>query len=113
MEKDRRNIYTCDECFGQIVTLDVDEGVTPMFLRCRATPKCEGNMSSAMYPKRLPIKYKPTYEWYKPTGKAFKKLNSGMKDHVERGGLDLRPILKKNYDEWDMWLLDTILSGND
>ena len=34
-----KNIYTCPKCGGQTVTIDVDEGVTPFMLRCRATGK--------------------------------------------------------------------------
>ena len=47
--KERINQYTCRDCKESTVTVDVDEGVTPMFLACRATPDCKGTMASAMY----------------------------------------------------------------
>lgn len=54
----RKNLYVCDTCRGVIATEDVDEGVTPAFLACRAdgtedwdTPKkCKGTMQSQWYP---------------------------------------------------------------
>lgn len=32
------NVYRCRECGGETVTVNLDDGVTPMFLRCRARP---------------------------------------------------------------------------
>ena len=91
----RENVYTCPKCHGFTVTVDVDEGVTPMFLKCRASGSegdCDGNAVSAMYPKGPRPSYvpAPSWEWFKPTGKAYKKLSPAMKDHVDRGGLDIR-----------------------
>lgn len=91
----RENVYTCPKCRGYTVTVDVDEGVTPFLLDCRASGReadCDGMARSAMYPQgprpaHIP---EPAWEWFKPTGKAYKRLSPAMKDHVDRGGLDIR-----------------------
>lgn len=91
----RENVYTCKKCGGYTVTVDVNEGVTPFILRCRASGKegdCDGDAYSAMYPDgprpaRIPP---PAWEWFKPTGSEYNKLSRAMKEHVDRGGLDIR-----------------------
>lgn len=91
----RENVYTCPKCEGFTVTVDIDEGVTPMFLNCRASGEegdCDGMAVSAMYPKgprpaRIP---EPAWEWFKPDGDEYENLSPAMKDHVDRGGLDIR-----------------------
>ena len=113
---ERENVYTCQKCGGYTVTVDVEEGVTPFMIICRAKPKvgamdkilrdggiiirkrhkdefeCDGEAHSAFYPKgprpmHIPA---PAWEWYKPIGDAYKKLSVAMKEHVDQGGLDLR-----------------------
>lgn len=102
----RKNAYWCEACHGYVVTIDVDEGVTPMFLACRVKGDpsdpgndCKGMSQSMMYPKEPwpetdgygnPIPTEPTWEWFKPADPS--KLPPGMREHVEKGGLDLRPI---------------------
>lgn len=87
----RRNAYVCNECGGIVVTVNRHEGVTPMMLRCRATPSCGGMMASRMY--RLPPGApEPSFEWYSPSRSERRKLSPAMRDHVDRGGLDIRPI---------------------
>lgn len=82
----RTNRYTCGTCGGHIITVDRDEGVTPMFLNCRATPGCGGRMASEMY---LVLDGEaPTHEWYRPTG----KVKARDRDYVASGGLLIRPI---------------------
>jgi hypothetical protein len=84
------NTYRCDTCRKQIVVAHVDEGVTPMFLLCRATPLCPGRMTSAMY--RCDQTLEPTHEWYKPT--KLPPKGSVMRQHVQMGGLLLREKAK-------------------
>lgn len=84
--KGKKNIYTCSTCGAKIITVDLDEGTTPMFLSCRATPNCAGRMSSAMY--QVDQTQQPTHEWYKPTG----KVRGAFREHVERGGLLIRVV---------------------
>ena len=96
MRLPRENAYVCPKCKAPTVTVDVDDGVTPMFLGCRATPGCDGMAQSSMYPKepRPPWVPEPAWEWYRPTLKQAKKKEArypGTLDHVRRGGLLLRP----------------------
>ncbi len=84
----RINVYICEVCHKPIVTKDVDEGVTPMFLSCKVTPGCPGKMVSGMY--RVPQGLLPDYEWYKPS--SLEGLEPSTREHVERGGLLLRPV---------------------
>lgn len=81
------NTYTCKTCGKRIVTKDVNEGTTSMFLLCRATRGCSGTMRSGMY--QVDQSLTPTHEWYTP-----EKLpkDPAMRQHVEMGGLMLREI---------------------
>ena len=86
----RLNMYTCDTCHGFIVTINRVEGTTPMELTCRATPGCHGLSESSWY--RVSPALVPDHEWYRPTGDEYARLSPGMRDHVDRGGLDIRRI---------------------
>jgi len=91
----RENVYVCQKCGGLTVTVDIDEGVTPFMLKCRASGKegdCDGFAQSSFYPSgpRPPHIPSPSWEWFKPTGKDYKKLSRAMKEHVDAGGLDIR-----------------------
>lgn len=109
--KGKRNAYYCDVCRGYVVTIDRDAGVTPMFLACRVKgdPRdpandCKGRSRSMMYPPEpwpeedgygTPIPTEPTWEWYMPDEDECKRLKGedlGAWEHVEKGGLLLRPI---------------------
>ncbi len=92
---DRENVYVCRECGGHTVTIDIDEGVTPFLLGCRASGRegdCKGKAESAFYPKgprpaHIPA---PSWEWYKPAPDEYKWLSGPIKDHVDQGGLLIR-----------------------
>lgn len=90
------NAYRCDKCGGNTVTLDVDEGVTPMFLGCRADGTetgCDGRAVSMGYPKGpAPAWAVPQWEWYKPAPIEMRGMSPEMRDHIQRGGLALRRI---------------------
>lgn len=104
----KKNAYFCESCQGYVITIDRDEGVTPMFLACRvkgdpkdAANDCDGRMTSTMYPDEPwppedgygnAIPTEPTWEWYKPDAEETAKLEPGTREHVERGGLMLRQI---------------------
>lgn len=108
--KNQKNAYWCESCGGYIVTIDVDDGVTPMFLSCRVMgdigPEntCHGKMRSMMYPDEpwpvedpagIPIPTIPTWEWYMPDPKEVKRLkrkNRELYEHIHKGGLVLRKI---------------------
>jgi hypothetical protein len=79
----RVNAYVCE--YGCIlVTIDVDDGVTPFMIKCRKKPtkqrpllpplmdkhgECKGMARSSFYPKApIPKNYPPiTHEWRKPS----------------------------------------------
>jgi hypothetical protein len=89
----RHNVYTCDSCKQWIVTVDREEGVTPMMLRCRATKDCNGTMFSAFY--QVPAELQgaqPTYEWRKPETGEYLRSDPATREHVDRGGLLIYPI---------------------
>jgi hypothetical protein len=88
-----RNAYRCKECGRYSVTVHVDQGVTPLFLRC-LREGCEGQSVSAMYPPEPWPKGlgEATHEWYRPDAKQMKKLTPGELQHVKQGGLLLREI---------------------
>ena len=64
--KGKKNIYTCRKCCGHIVTVDVDDGVTPFMLKCRATEGCDGTMHSSLY-RVFDQKMAAAFEWYRPS----------------------------------------------
>lgn len=61
---DRINQYDCDRCNRSIVTQDVDKGVTPFRVFCKAVPGCQGMMTSKCYRVKLP-ESDVTHEWYR------------------------------------------------
>lgn len=113
MSVGEKNAYFCDDCHGYIVTVDRDEGVTPMFLACRVKGEptdpendCEGTSRSMMYPGEPwpeedglghPIPTEPTWEWYTPEAEEILTLDVESVDHVRKGGLLLRQIKKEGH----------------
>ena len=85
----KENTYTCDTCGQFMVTVHVDDGVTPMLLRCRVSG-CKGMGHSAWYRGRPEGAGEPRWEWFKPTERAIKRMTPEMQDHIRSGGLDLR-----------------------
>ena len=102
--KGRENVYTCQACGGTVVTVDRDTGTTPFMISHSevAGSGCNGPMYSAFYPKgpRPPHIGAPTHEWYAPTKAELKAecashdryTRDAIRQHVEMGGLLLRPI---------------------
>lgn len=82
------NRYTCKKCDGAIVTRDLDEGTTPMFIGCRVTDGCDGMMSSSMY---CDVTGEPDYVWRKPTKVEYMAASVAMCQHFDLGGLDIFP----------------------
>ena len=88
------NSWKCDECGRLTNAIHVDEGVTPMFLACRATPGCAGRAVSAGYPSPpVPphVADNIGWEWYKPTERWARRKGPEMLKHVRSGGLAIRP----------------------
>jgi hypothetical protein len=101
MSDPRINVYTCQVCGKHSVTVDVDKGVTQSMIGCRAQNgsrrKCIGMAYSSFYPRGPKPAHigEPQWEWYKPTDEQLKAHYSGglleqMREHVAKGGLDLR-----------------------
>lgn len=89
MKLERRNAYFCKACKRIIITVDVNEGVTPMFIQC---PECYCPATSFMYqlPGALHLGVEAEYEWYKPSESETLLLSKGEADHVFNGGLLMR-----------------------
>lgn len=81
------NIYE-GPCRHQLVTIDRDEGVTPMFKAC---PQCGARLHSTGYPIGAQSAT-PTHEWYRPSPKAARRMGPEMEQYVKAGGLAFRPI---------------------
>lgn len=88
----RLNSYTCSEGHV-IITIDRDEGTTPMLMECKH-PNCGKQSTSSFY--NVPQGSVPTYEWYKPDLSNVKGFEM---DHVLRGGLLIRKIDESKVDE--------------
>lgn len=85
------NAYNCEVCKANTVTIDVDPGVTPMFLGCRRTPNCKGTAVSSGYPDLEPpphIMAGLQWEWTLP--EPDEKLKPGEREWIDDGGLLLR-----------------------
>jgi hypothetical protein len=89
----RHNAYRCDDCGAYTVVVHVDAGVTPMFLACRATESCRGRGVSLGYPSGpIPAHLLPArWEWYRPERGDRVLRDVALRQHVEQGGLVLRP----------------------
>ena len=83
----KKNVYVCQACGRKIVTLDIDEGVTPFMIPCKETEGCEeGLMRSCFYSvdQTLPV----NYVWFIP--KSLDGYSESMIEHINKGGLDIR-----------------------
>lgn len=83
----KKNIYVCEKCQGHVVTVDVDAGVTPFMLGCKATDGCKGMMKSSMY-RVYDQTMKAAFEWHLQSSTVG--MSEAMNHHTEMGGLSLR-----------------------
>ena len=85
MSKGDRNGYQCQnpKCGHVLLTIDLDDGVTPMMKRCS---KCNSPAFSMWY-RNVPEGPTEGY-WYRP--RSTRGMSPEMRDHVEQGGLDYR-----------------------
>lgn len=97
----RVNGWICQSCGVPTYCVHVHHGTTPMFLACRAEglppddAECKGTGVSMGYPRPMPPRHVVTaitFEWYKPEEDEYRRLLAQMRDHVDRGGLLIRPI---------------------
>ena len=90
--KGRVNGYGCQnrQCRYVMVTVDVDDGVTPFMVGC---PNCGTQAHSFFYPTQgCPPAEKATHEWYAPDEEERRELSAAELDQVERGGLLLQRL---------------------
>lgn len=87
----RVNCYVCPSCAHITKTKDIDPGVTPMFFTCE---NCGCPNASSSFFKDIAPGQEPTFEWYRPDLKEVmkKRDNSGLLDHIFKGGLCQRKI---------------------
>jgi hypothetical protein len=83
----RTNIYTCDKCRGEVVTKDIDPGVTPFMISCRFKQGCKGTMTSNFYQCSQNLPY--SFEFYRP--ETIDSFDPETIEHLRKGGLLLRP----------------------
>jgi len=109
------NGYVCDTCNRATYIVHVADGVTPMFLACRAEgvepaeAECKGQATSMMYPTPPVPDYVVAavmWEWFgaePPPKRRFDfqtkrfyfppdPLTPDEREHVSKGGLLLRPL---------------------
>lgn len=92
-----KNAYVCDHCASVIITIDRDVGTTPFMLACRYSGrKCPGMMQSRFY--HISQQLSASHQWVKPSKSDMRRLrmnkNKPMLDHVNQGGLLLKPWSK-------------------
>lgn len=87
-----KNAYRCEKCKGEIVTVNLSDGVTPFMIRCRANwpGECGGMAQSRMY--NIDQSRPALWGWYTPDAEALAKLDSETQEHVRKGGLILRKL---------------------
>ena len=94
------NAWECRSCGKYTVTKDIHVGVTPMFLRCRATEGCGELAMSLGYPSNEPPqKFKDAlaWEWYRPSQEEFDAMKDpDEQEYVMSGGLMIREIQEQN-----------------
>lgn len=87
---DRRNCYTCtvDKCGWFVITVDADEGVTPMFIECR---RCGGDARSSFYRVADWMRNAtPNAEWRKEMPASYTKFERKISaEYAQKGGLFL------------------------
>lgn len=93
----KKNIYTCTK-EHKIVTIDIADGTTPMFIGC-PIKGCGAQAQSQFY-EDVNEKLTPAYEWFRPDDHQVmtevRKLTEeegdvdGFIDHLHQGGLIMR-----------------------
>lgn len=101
MEKrEMLNRYTCLNCGKHITTINLEDGVTPAFVKCRFG--CEALMRSHWYQVHQLNSGgvgEITHEWYRPDEEELKTSPTAVQEHVKLGGL----LLRKHFGVLDMW----------
>lgn len=91
--KNKINVYTCTSCKHPIVTINLDEGVTPFMIGCPRKECALGKFTdarSSFY--NVDQRIIPVYGWYRK-----KEADPGGLDHHNNGGLFLRKLTKDEF----------------
>jgi len=87
------NGYKCEQCSHVTFTINEVDGTTPFMIKCRRNNiGCADRAMAQSLFYRVPQDSRPDWEWYRPEGEAFEKLDDWSKDHVNAGGLLLRKL---------------------
>lgn len=92
--KGYKNIYLCHACGHGFVSIDTDDGVTPFTTGCRRSG-CTSVAMSLFYrcPQEMLANITPAIDWYRPAAAEVAMLSPATREHVDKGGLLLRPHL--------------------
>lgn len=92
--KPRYNGYRCMICGRTYLTVDLGDGVTPMFMTCLMDEECGGKAVSLGYPSMKALFGAPLLvEWVVPSAKDTEKItHQGLLDHFAQGGLMRRAV---------------------
>ena len=85
-DRGKINEYTCEKGH-KIVTINTDEGTTPLTIKCRHR-MCNRIATSELY--LVDQTQEPTHEWYRPNN--LEELSDWDLHHIELGGLLLRKL---------------------
>lgn len=78
------DLYECEKCKHQKITLYVDKGVTPFMIKCVC-----GNFMQHTKSYRSVPEYVRVFKWKRPTLEQLMNLSNGLIEHVLNGGLVL------------------------
>jgi hypothetical protein len=100
-ERGRMNVCVCDTCDQGVLCFDLHPGTTP-YTVSHATlgdPDCGGTCYSRMYSGTDAAVAKaqhggPSHEWYRPSVFELGQSSRAVRDHVQMGGLLVRPYDK-------------------
>lgn len=85
------NAYICPQCKMATVTRNIEPGVTPLMIGCRATPVCDGMAISQFYRGffgMAPVRW----GWRHPTKAEFERADSSMQEYYAKGAMMLVPL---------------------
>lgn len=103
-EHGKWNHYDCKVCGQTTIAMHEDDGVTPAFISCRATPDCTATAVSRMYLGPQTDDQIPHVVWYRPADEAalqealqeFPRPITRMqvREHYLMGGCLMREVAK-------------------
>ena len=91
-----KNAYECPSGHSTI-TVDLDEGVTPMVIKCQH-PDCVQYGSSRWYSCNQSLQ--PTHGFYRPARAEIDDLDPHSRHPVDQGGLLLRALTVAEADRY-------------